>query len=112
MTKLAQSLNFYDEAVSGDLPGVVSNIESDKEGAFGTWISGLLSAMMIVGALLLLVYLLWGAIEWITSGGDSGKVQKARDKMTQAAIGLIVLAASLAIFMAIQQFLGLAVINF
>jgi hypothetical protein len=65
----------------------------------------------VVAALLLLLYLIWGAIDWITSGGESGKVQKARDKMTQAVIGLIVLAASLAIYFVVQSYLGLSVIN-
>lgn len=40
---------------------------------------------------------LWGAIEWITAGGDSGKVGKARDKITQAIIGLVILVGSFVI---------------
>lgn len=51
-------------------------------------------AIMSVGALLVLVYFLWAAIEWITAGGDSGKVGKARDKITQSILGLIILVSS------------------
>lgn len=54
-------------------------------------------ALITVGAILVLVYFLWGAIEWIVAGGDQGKVQKARDRMTQAAIGLVLLVGSFTI---------------
>ncbi|MEN8253604.1 MAG: hypothetical protein ABFQ62_04485 [Patescibacteria group bacterium] len=50
-----------------------------------------------IGAIILLIYLLWGGIDWITSGGDSGKVANARNKMTQGVIGMIILAFSFVI---------------
>ena len=53
--------------------------------------------VIAVGALIVVIYFLWGALEWIYSGGDTGKVQKARDKMTQAVIGLILLVGSFVI---------------
>jgi hypothetical protein len=53
-----------------------------------------------------------GAFEWITSGGDKGKAEKARDKMTQAVIGLVILISAVAILMFIQQLLGICIINF
>lgn len=54
-------------------------------------------ALITVGAILVIVFFLWGSIEWITSGGDSGKVQKARDRITQAIIGLVILVGSFVI---------------
>lgn len=54
-------------------------------------------ALITVGGLLVIIYFLWGAIEWITAGGDSGKVGKARDKITQAVIGLVLLVGSFVI---------------
>lgn len=50
--------------------------------------------LITVGGLLTLVFFLWGAIEWITAGGDSAKVGKARDRITQAVIGLFLLVTS------------------
>jgi len=47
-----------------------------------------------VGAILLIVYYLWGGIEWITAGGDSGKLEKARNRLMQATIGMAILAFS------------------
>jgi len=72
----------------------------------GQLINSLLNFVMVIAALLVFVYLLWGGIEWITSGGDKGKTESARNKITAAVIGLIVLAASYAILLIILRFLG------
>ena len=47
-----------------------------------------------VGAILLIVCYLWGGFEWITAGGDSGKLEKARTRILHATIGMLILAAS------------------
>jgi hypothetical protein len=49
---------------------------------------------MTIGALLVIVYFLWGALEWILSAGDSGKLDKARQRMMHAALGMIILVSS------------------
>lgn len=53
---------------------------------------------ILVGAFLTFGYLLWGAFDWINSGGDSDKLSDARKKMTSAVIGLILIFAALTIF--------------
>lgn len=50
-----------------------------------------------LGGLLLILYFIWGAVDWITSGGDSGKIASARNKIIQAVIGMILLAFSFVI---------------
>jgi len=72
----------------------------------GTLISSLLRVVMVIAALLVFVYLIWGGVEWITSGGDKSKTESARNKITAAVIGLIILAASYAILQLILSFLG------
>jgi len=72
----------------------------------GSLINGALSFIMVIAALLVFLYLILGGMEWITSGGDSGKTEKARNKITAAVIGLIILAASYAILLIILNFLG------
>jgi hypothetical protein len=98
LSLLQLSLDIGTAARDGELTGATSTI--------GEVISSLLSGVMVIGALMLLMYLIWGGIEWISAGGDSGKIQKARDKITQSVIGLIVLASSVAIFSLVQQFVG------
>ena len=52
---------------------------------------------MVVGGLIVLFFFIQAAIEWITAGGDSGKITKARDRMIQSTIGLFVLIFSFVI---------------
>jgi hypothetical protein len=113
--KIAQaSLDLYEEAKKQGLPSVTSEVVNDQTRTLGMnkFIGAIMSGIMTIAALLVFFYLIWGAIDWILAGGDSGKVQKARDKMTQAAIGLIVLSATTAIFMLLQKFIGIEVITF
>jgi len=52
----------------------------------------------IVAAILVLLYLLWGAIDWIVSAGEQEKLEKARLKMTHAVLGIVILVAALVLF--------------
>ncbi len=101
---IALSLDFATEANTQQLPGAKNANTADA--GFGIWLGSLMSAVMMISGVLVLFYLLWGGIEWITSGGDKGKTEAARNKITAAVIGLIVLASSTAIIMVLQQFLG------
>jgi ABC-type dipeptide/oligopeptide/nickel transport system permease subunit len=98
------------EAQSQGAPGTANLGAAD--GGFGTWVSSLMRVVMLAGVLVAFVFLILGAIEWITSGGDKGKVESARGKITNAVIGLIVLAAVTAILALVQDFLGVSFINF
>lgn len=70
-------------------------------------IASMVNAAILVGAILLLVYLIWGAIEWITSGGDKGKVESARNKIIQALIGFFVVVFMYTIYIFVLNLLGL-----
>jgi hypothetical protein len=72
----------------------------------GGLLNGVLSFVMVLAALLVFIYLIWGGIEWITSGGDKSKTESARNKITAAIIGLIILAASYALLQLVLRFLG------
>lgn len=63
-----------------------------------TTVQGAVSIVFVVAAALTFAYLIYGAITWITSGGEKSKVESARNKITSAAIGLIILASVWAIY--------------
>ena len=109
---LAQNtvIHLGSEAITQGLP--FANNLSTPEVGFGTFLSGILSAILVIAVLLAFLYLIWGAIEWISAGGDKGKVEKARDRITQSIIGLIVLASILVIFDLAQNFLGVNILDF
>jgi len=60
-------------------------------------------AMVLFGALLTLVYLLWASIDWLTSEGDAEKLKAARSKLMNAIVGMGLLAASVAIVYLIDK---------
>lgn len=80
--------------------------------SFGELVGLLLSGVMAASALIVLVFLIWGAVDYMNSGGEKGKIESARNKMTSAVMGLFVLASVLAIFMLIQQMLGIEILRF
>jgi len=61
---------------------------------------------ILVAAVLTLAFLIWGGIEWITSGGDKSKYEAARNRITAALVGLAIVAAAWAIMTLVTQFLG------
>ncbi len=69
-------------------------------------ITNLVNIAFVIAIILVFFYLIWGGIEWITSGGEKGKTESARNKITAAVIGLIILAAAYAILTLTLQLLG------
>lgn len=69
-------------------------------------ISFLLRFVMILATLLVLFQLIMGAFDWITSGGDKGKTDRARQRIISAIVGIIIIAASFAIANLVTRFLG------
>ncbi|MEX0896298.1 MAG: hypothetical protein WDZ94_05220 [Patescibacteria group bacterium] len=65
-----------------------------------------LNFIMVVALLLVFFYLIWGGIQWITSGGDKSKTEEARNKITAAVVGIIILAAAYALVQFVAYILG------
>ena len=111
--KLAQvQLDIAQEAVDREVPGTTNLDPANHGSGFGALIGGIMSFAMAIAALFVLFYLIWGAFEWVTSGGDKGKLEKARQRIFGAVTGIIVLSAVTALFILIQQFLGISVLTF
>ena len=80
-------------------------------GSVGSLLSGILTIAIIFGAIAVFIYLIWGGFEWLTSGGDSGKIEKAQKKITSALIGFAIIAASYAIMKLVGSFFGINLLN-
>ena len=70
----------------------------DVNTSLGTIISTGIQLVFFVAGLATLVYLLWGAFDWISSNGEKEKLQKAQNKITSATIGLILLVVVVVVF--------------
>ena len=64
----------------------------------GKFTGGAIRLFIIVAGLFLLMYMLWGAFDWITSGGEKERIVKAQAKITQAVIGMLLVIVSLVLF--------------
>lgn len=73
----------------------------------GNAISNFITIALGVAVILVLVMLIIGAYEWITSGGDKEAVAKARNRIINALIGLVVLAVAFALARLGGQIVGL-----
>ena len=68
-------------------------------------------SVLLVGGLAVLLYLAWGGISWITAGGDKGKVEEAKARITDAIMGIAFLVAVVAIVTLLQWALGYNFLN-
>jgi heme/copper-type cytochrome/quinol oxidase subunit 2 len=75
--------------------GPASGAES-PQAAFSSLLSAGITIFFIVGGLAALVFMLWGAFDYIASGGEQEKIQQAQAKMMYAAIGAILIIVVLA----------------
>lgn len=99
-----------------DIFGKVDNpapIGSSPTTDLGNLIGVLLGILFTVAGMVALVYMLWGAINWITSGGDKEKLMKAQGRIRNAIIGIFVLIVVLSAFVTIfQVVLGGSIIKY
>lgn len=56
-----------------------------------------------MGALIVIAFFIWGAFEWLTAGSDTKKTESARNRITNAIIGLIIMVASFTILSFISK---------
>jgi len=84
----------------------ISQPEQVRITDLGRLISTGISVAIILAGILVFVFLVWGGLEWIMSGGDKGKVEAARGRIVNALIGLAIIAASWALIRIITYFFG------
>lgn len=77
----------------------------------GNFVTNALTFAFVIAVLVVLVMLIWGAFEWITSGGDKEAVGHARSRIINALIGLAVLAIAFALARVAAQFIGIDITN-
>ena len=77
----------------------------------GGIISGAVSLILIVVALVFFFILVLGGLKWVTSGGDEKKVGEARAQITNALIGLAIVFAAWAIMKLIGTIFGIDILK-
>lgn len=88
---------------TGGNTGAASNVAI----LLGTFIR----VMVIIAGLGFILYFVIGAVEWITGGGDKGKVEEAKNHIINALTGLTVMLALYAVLVFLNQVLHIDLLN-
>ncbi len=70
-------------------------------------VSGLIKMALVIAAIVFFFILVIGGIKWIASGGDKAQTEAARNQITAALVGLVIVFAAWAIVALIQTFFGI-----
>lgn len=98
--------------IGGEGLGPFSNLGSGEGGAvagltgISSIISGIIGIMTISAGIWFIFQFLVGALGWLSSGGDKSKLEKARERITNAFVGLVIVIAGWAIIAIAGQFFG------
>jgi amino acid transporter len=87
--------------ITVDQPDQVKIVE------LGPLIQSGITIAIIVAAILTFAFLVWGGIQWITSGGDKAKYEEARNRITAALIGLAIVALAWLLIKLVTYFFGI-----
>jgi hypothetical protein len=72
----------------------------------GNFLTAAINFIFILAGIFLIFMILWGAWDWILSGGEKDKVEAARNKITHAIIGIVLFGVAFAIIKVLGIFLG------
>lgn len=109
LTLIAQFGGGFDTSEAPFTEGIETN-----EGALSNlelFISNVVGVLTVFAAIFFIVYFLIAAVAWVTSGGDTGKLQSARERMLHGVLGLIIVVASYGIIGLIGAIIGFDILN-
>jgi hypothetical protein len=75
------------------------------------FVTALIRLIIIIAFIIAFIFLLIGGIRWITAGGETKAVEGARNMVTGALVGLIIVLAAFAIIRLIEFFFGVTIIS-
>jgi len=69
-------------------------------------VSGFIRLVLVIAGLAFFFILVMGGVNWILSGGDKAKTEGARNQITAALVGLVIVFSAWAILQLIKTFFG------
>ncbi|MCX6817058.1 MAG: hypothetical protein NTZ93_04275 [Candidatus Beckwithbacteria bacterium] len=67
--------------------------------------------LVIIGGISVLLFLIWGALDWIFAGNNQERLKRAKDQMFNGIFGLVILVLSFIIVKIISFVTGLNILN-
>jgi hypothetical protein len=77
----------------------------------GSFASNVVGLFLTIAGIAAFVFFAWGGLQYILSGSDKNKVEEAQARLSNAIIGLGVVAVSWAIFLLLNFFFGLGLVG-
>jgi hypothetical protein len=77
----------------------------------GNLVSAIISMLLIITTIASLIFFIVGGIGWVTSDGDKGKLETARNRILQAIVGLVIVASAWAVWLFVGKFIGIDFTN-
>ncbi|HUW21522.1 MAG TPA: pilin [Candidatus Bathyarchaeia archaeon] len=102
------ALAFLNSPVLADFRDInIGKPEEVKITELSPLIQGVIRIIFVLAVVLTFLFLLWGGIQWIMSGGDKEKYEEARNRITAALVGLAIIALAWLIIKLVTYFFGL-----
>lgn len=73
---------------------------------FGDLLTSVISLATMVAGIMLVLYLVYGGVKYVTAGGSEKAVDEAKRMITNAIIGLIIVVAAIMITQLVGKILG------
>lgn len=70
---------------------------------FSDLLTFLIRFFFVIAGIAALIMMLWGALAWVTSGGEKEGVQAARDKIVAAIVGVLLIVVALAVIWSMEN---------
>lgn len=101
----ADADNIINLKPGGDLGSKLQNLTA------GGIISTALRLILVIAAIVFFFILVIGGIKWIMSGGDKAQTEGARNQITAALVGLVIVFSAWAIASLIGTFFGISIFD-
>ncbi len=75
-------------------------------GGISKFLSNLIALIFSLAMIVLIFMILWGAFDWLTSGGDKEKLTNAQRKLINAFVGIVLFAVAFAVIGVLGKFTG------
>ncbi|HCR10849.1 MAG TPA: hypothetical protein DIU47_03755 [Candidatus Pacebacteria bacterium] len=94
-----------------DIGGELAKVSPNTQFDLGIFIGRFAGFGLILAGIATFAFLVLGGLKWTTAGGDKGKLDAARQDITNAIIGLTITAASFAFFGLLQYLFGIDIVK-
>ena len=89
----------------------IPNMPEQGGTALAKYLAIIWQTIVIIGGFTVLIYLAWGALDWIFSGSDPERLKRAKNKIFNGIFGLIFLVLSYAIVKLLETITGLNILD-